>query len=343
MYLAAAGVGMLGVVDPDVVDLSNLQRQVLHGTPDVGRAKVESASERLGALNPHVEVRAYAEKLTASNALELLDGWDVVVDGSDNFPTRYLVNDACVILGLPDVYGAVSQWEGQVSVFGAPGGPCYRCLFREPPPPGMVANCAEGGVLGVLPGIIGSLQAMEALKLLLGAGNTLAGRLLLFDAMECRFREIELRRNPECPVCGDSPTQTGLIDYDLFCGLTVQPGQGGVEANGESVPQLTPEEAARRLEWPEGDRPFLVDVREEGEWAVGNLSAFGARLIPLGSLEARADELPRDREILVYCRMGSRGDEAGRRLRALGFSRVTNLAGGLLRWAELIDPEIPVP
>jgi adenylyltransferase/sulfurtransferase len=195
----------------------------------------------------------------------------------------------------------------------------------------------------VLPGIIGSLQAMEALKLLLGAGNTLAGRLLLFDAMECRFREIELRRNPECPVCGDSPTQTGLIDYDLFCGLTVQPGQGGVEANGESVPQLTPEEAARRLEWPEGDRPFLVDVREEGEWAVGNLSAFGARLIPLGSLEARADELPRDREILVYCRMGSRGDEAGRRLRALGFSRVTNLAGGLLRWAELIDPEIPVP
>ncbi len=338
MYLAAAGVGSLGIIDHDIVDASNLQRQILHSTSDVGRAKVDSAVQRLGELNPHISVVPYAERLTAENALELLEPWDVIIDGSDNFPTRYLVNDACVLLGRPDVYGAVSQWEGQVAVFGAEGGPCYRCLFREPPPPGLVTNCAEGGVLGVLPGIVGSLQALEALKLVLGVGRTLAGRLLLFDAMECRFREIELRRNPDCPVCGDQPTQTSLIDYDLFCGV-----KDPVASTDSGVDQIGPREAAQQLQRSGADRPFLLDVRELGEWAVGNLAELGAQHIPLGQLGERSNELPRDRDILVYCRMGGRGLDACRQLHAAGFSRVVNLDGGLLRWAETIDSEIAVP
>jgi molybdopterin/thiamine biosynthesis adenylyltransferase/rhodanese-related sulfurtransferase len=338
LYLAAAGVGTLGLVDFDVVDATNLQRQILHGTRDVGRPKLDSAADRIADVNPHVHVVRHETRLDSANALEILTGYDVVVDGTDNFPTRYLVNDACVMLGKPNVYGSIFRWEGQVSVFATKGGPCYRCLFREPPPPGLVPNCAEGGVLGVLPGIIGSLQAMETIKLLLGVGDTLAGRLLLFDGLQISWREVALRRNPDCPVCGDHPTQTELIDYEVFCGLRPEPG--ATDVGQQAVPELGAEEVARRLE---GETPpFLLDVREPWEWMAGSLEALGARLIPLGELEERMQEVPRGRAVVVYCRVGERSRTAALRLIGAGRTEVYNLTGGLQAWAREVDPDLPV-
>jgi adenylyltransferase/sulfurtransferase len=335
LYLAAAGVGTLGIVDADLVDLSNLQRQVLHGIHQLGQRKVTSAQDRLWQLNPNVEVVPHPIRLTAANALETLAPYDLVVDGSDNFPTRYLVSDACVLSGKPYVYGAVDRWEGQVSVFSTPGGPCYRCLFREPPPPGLVPTCAEAGVLGVLPGIIGSIQAAEAIKTVLGVGETLAGRLLLFDALALTFREVGLRRNPDCPVCGDHPTQTGLVDYDLFCG--VEPD--GTPAGREPLPQLSPRELAVALE--SESAPFLLDVREPHEWEIGNLSSRGAVLIPYGQVRAKAGDLPRDRPIVVYCHVGVRSALVADTLRSVGFENVANLNGGYLAWIREVDSSLP--
>ena len=338
LYLAAAGVGTIGIVDFDDVDVSNLQRQILHGTGDVGRHKLDSAADRLEDVNPHVEVVGHPQRLTSENALEILKGYDVVVDGTDNFPTRYLVNDACVLLGTPNVYGSVFRWEGQVSVFATKGGPCYRCLFREPPPPGLVPNCAEGGVLGVLPGIIGSMQAMETIKLLLGKGVGLAGRLLIFDALEMTWREIALRRNPECPVCSDSPTQTGLIDYELFCGVT-RPGEGSLHS-AEDFEELDAASVAALL--ASDTPPYLIDVREPWEWAVSSLAERGARLIPLAELGDRLGEVPKETPVVVYCRSGQRGQSAARQLVAGGYGPVSNLSGGLLSWAESVEPGLPV-
>ena len=338
LYLAAAGVGTIGLVDFDTVEASNLQRQLLHGTKDVGRSKLESARDRLLDVNPHVEVVLHDTRLSSEDALDVLGPYDVVVDGTDNFPTRYLVNDACVLLGKPNVYGSVFRWEGQLSVFATADGPCYRCLFREPPPPGLVPNCAEGGVLGVLPGIIGSAQAMETIKLLLGVGTTLAGRLLLFDALEMSWREIALRRNPECPVCGDAPTQTELIDYELFCGVKPDPA---AEAPGEvDVLEVSAAEVAEQLasEVP----PFLLDVREPWEWAVSSLVDRGARLIPLDEVEERMAEIPPDRAVVVYCRSGQRSLTAARKVAASGRGPVTSLRGGIAAWAQEIEPGLPV-
>lgn len=335
LYLAAAGVGTLGLVDFDVVDATNLQRQILHGTRDVGRPKLDSAADRLRDVNPHVEVARHETRLSSENALGIIEGYDVVVDGTDNFPTRYLVNDACVLLGKPNVYGSIFRWEGQVSVFATQGGPCYRCLFREPPPPGLVPNCAEGGVLGVLPGIIGSLQAMETVKLLLGVGDTLAGRLLIFDALEMSWREVSLSRNPACPVCGDEPTQTELIDYEIFCGITRDGSVGG-----PPVDEMEPGELARRLA---GDEPpLVVDVRERWEWLVGNLDDRGAVLIPLGELADRMGEVPRDRPVVFVCRSGHRSLTAARSFLEAGYPRVFNLKGGVVAWARDVDPDMAV-
>jgi len=338
LYLAAAGVGTLGLVDHDVVDATNLQRQILHGTRDVGRSKLDSAVDRLADVNPHVEVVRHETRLTSANALDVLADYDVVVDGTDNFPTRYLVNDACVLLGKPNVYGSIFRWEGQVSVFATKGGPCYRCLFREPPPPGLVPNCAEGGVLGVLPGIIGSLQAMETIKLLLGVGESLAGRLLIFDALEMSWREVRLRHNPDCPVCGDAPTQRELIDYELFCG--VAPDGSPLPTEPATVPELDAAELAARLssEVP----PFLLDVREPWEWQVSNLESRGAVLIPLGALDERLTEVPRDRPVVVYCRSGQRSLDAAERLSRAGAAEVYNLRGGILAWARDVEPGLAV-
>jgi sulfur-carrier protein adenylyltransferase/sulfurtransferase len=337
LYLAAAGVGTLGIVDFDIVDATNLQRQLLHGTSDVGRPKTDSARDRLHEVNPHVRVEAVAERLGAGNALDLFREYEVVVDGSDNFPTRYLANDACVLTGRPYVYGSVFRWEGQNSVFAAPGGPCYRCLFAEPPPPGLVPSCAEAGVLGVLPGIVGSVQALEAIKLLLGVGDTLAGRLLLFDAMRLRFREMQLRRDPDCPLCGETPTIRELIDYDRFCGITPEPE--GTPSMNDTVPEITPTELKARLD--RGDRPTIIDVREPNEWEIGNLEPHGARLIPLGDLPDRADEIDTAEEIVLHCRSGARSARALDFLRARGYTRLWNLKGGILAWSDEVDASIP--
>lgn len=337
LYLAAAGVGTLGLVDFDVVDTTNLQRQVIHGTADVGRPKIESATERIRDINPHVRVEPHPVRLTSANALEIFREYDVVVDGTDNFPTRYLANDACVLLGKPYVYGSIFRFEGQNSVFATEGGPCYRCLFAEPPPPGMVPSCAEGGVLGVLPGIVGTIQALETIKLLLGLGETLAGRLLIFDALRMKFRELRLKRDPECPVCGDHPTVTDLIDYERFCGITndEQDDEGMMNEEQElSVLQLK-----ERLD--KGDRPQLVDVREPYEWDIGNLGPQGAKLIPLKELPNRLSEIDRDREVVVYCRSGARSARAADFLRGQGYGRVLNMEGGILAWSDEIDPTIP--
>ena len=339
LYLAAAGVGTLGIVDFDTVDESNLQRQLLHGTKDIGRSKLESAAARLRDVNPHVQVVKHGTRLSSADALQVVADYDVVVDGTDNFPTRYLVNDACVLSGKPNVYGSVFRWEGQASVFATKGGPCYRCLFREPPPPGLVPNCAEGGVVGVLPGIIGSIQALETLKLLLGVGTSLAGRLLIFDALALEWREVTLRRNPACPICGDHPTQTGLIDYDVFCGVTSGPRAGG-GAEGQDVPDVEPSVVAAQLASEEP--PFLLDVREPWEWAVSNLADRGARLIPLKELESRLGEIPADRPVVVYCRTGQRSLDAALLMREAGWARVTNLRGGIVAWAREIEPGLPV-
>ena len=343
LYLAAAGVGTIGMVDDDVVDESNLQRQLLHGTRDVGRSKLDSAVERLFDVNPNVKIEPHYTRLSSSNALEIFGGYDVVVDGTDNFPTRYLVNDACVLLGIPNVYGSVFRWEGQVSVFASKSGPCYRCLFREPPPPGLVPNCAEGGVLGALPGIIGTMQAMEAIKLILGAGKSLVGRLMIFDALEMSWREVALRRNPTCPVCGDEPTQLNLIDYDVFCGVKSEPGgevTGASETDVGTVEEIVPREASRLL--GEEVPPFLLDVREPWEWAVSNLGDHGARLISLGELTDRMSEVPSDRSVIVYCRSGQRSRTGVRLLLEGGRRNVLSLRGGLKAWSDEVDSSIRV-
>jgi molybdopterin/thiamine biosynthesis adenylyltransferase/rhodanese-related sulfurtransferase len=332
LYLAAAGVGKLGLVDFDVVDFTNLQRQVTFGTSDVGKFKSEAARVRLSNLNPDIQIESFETQLTSDNALELFKGFDIIVDGTDNFPTRYLVNDACILLGKPNVYGSIFRFEGQATVFGMPDGPCYRCLYPEPPPPGLVPSCAEGGVLGVLPGIVGSIQAMETIKLILGAGDSLKGRLLLFDALGMKFRELKLRKNPSCPVCGPNPTITKLIDYFEFCGVR------GEEAPGPNVqvPEITPKELKSRLD--RGDDLFILDVREPHEFQICNLNGH---LIPLGELTRRVHELDSSREIVAHCRSGKRSAEAVDFLSKAGFRKILNLKGGILAWSDEVDPSVP--
>jgi adenylyltransferase/sulfurtransferase len=333
LYLAAAGVGTLGIVDFDTVDLSNLQRQVLHGTSDVGRPKIDSARDRIVDLNPHVVVETHRTPLTSANALEILAKYDIVVDGTDNFPTRYLVNDACVMLGKPNVYGSIFRFEGQASVFSSAEGPCYRCLFPHPPPPGLVPSCAEGGVLGVLPGLVGTIQATETLKLILGIGDTLSGRLLLIDTLGMRFHTVRVPRDPNCPACGTREI-TELVDYEAFCGMP-----GGMvtkeSTNGE-MSEITPSELAKRLAAHE--EFTLIDVREPYEWQIGRIE--GARLIPLGTLQDEISTLDSATEIVVYCRSGKRSADAVRQLNAAGF-RATNVTGGILRWSDDVDPSVP--
>ena len=338
LYLAAVGVGTLGLVDFDEVDATNLQRQILHGTKDIGRAKLDSARERLADVNPHVSVVTHDVRLDSSNALEILGPYDIVADGTDNFPTRYLVNDACVLLGRPNVYGSVFRWEGQASVFASDGGPCYRCLFREPPPPGLIPNCAEAGVLGVLPGIIGSIQALEVIKLILGCGDTLSGRLLIFDALEMSWREMAVSRNTDCPVCGDEPTQTAPIDYEYFCGLKT-PIEGKEGENVDTFGDVEAGELNDRLASEEP--PFLLDVRQPHEWDIVNLEPEGAVMIPLAELPDRLDEIPADREIVVYCRTGARSATAAQMLVDEGYSSVFNFVGGIHAWVDEVDPSLP--
>jgi len=333
LYLAAAGVGEIGMVDFDTVDLSNLQRQVLYSTSDVGRPKLVAAKERIESLNPGTHVVPHELRLSSENALEVLAPYDVVVDGTDNFPTRYLVNDAAVLLGKPSVYGSIYRFEGQVSVFDARHGPCYRCLYPEPPPPDLVPSCAEAGVLGVLPGLIGVLQATETVKLLLGRGESLIGRLLLYDALALKFRELKIRKNPQCVLCSPHATQKGLIDYPAFCGV---PAPGAAPVN-DGVPRVEPE--ALHAELASSEPPLLVDVREPGEWAIAHLP--GARLIPKGELAERVDELTRASKLVLYCRSGIRSAEATRFLLDLGFSNVRTLHGGINAWAQRVDPSIP--
>ena len=331
LYLAAAGVGTLGIVDFDIVDLTNLQRQVIHGTEDVGRKKLDSAGDRIAAINPHVNVHKFETRLTSANALQLFGDFDIIVDGTDNFPTRYLVNDACVLTGKPNVYGSIFRFEGQASVFATQDGPCYRCLYPEPPPPGVVPSCAEGGVLGILPGLVGIIQATETIKLILGSGESLIGRLLLVDALAMRFRELKVRKNPDCPVCGDHPTVTQLIDYEQFCGI-----RGEEKPVAATMQDMTPEELKRRLD--AGENLFVLDVREPNEYQICNL---GGHLIPLNDLPKRVSELDSNREIVVHCKLGGRSAKAVDFLRQSGFSKVHNLDGGINAWAERVDPKMP--
>src|SRR5271165_2313750 len=332
LYLTAAGVGHIGLVDFDVVDFTNLQRQVTFGTSDVGKPKTAAAKARLSNLNPDVEITSYEIKLTSENALELFKDYDVIVDGTDNFPTRYLVNDACVLLGKPNVYGSIFRFEGQVTVFGMPDGPCYRCLYPAPPPPGLVPSCAEGGVLGVLPGIIGSLQALETIKLILGRGDSLVGRLLLFDALTMKFRELKLRKNSSCPMCGTHRKIHELIDYNEFCGI-----RGEEEAGSDlHVPEITAHELKERLD--RGDDLFILDVREPHEYQICNLQGH---LIPLGELPRRMHELDSAREIVAHCKSGKRSAQAVDFLRQAGFRKVYNLHGGILSWSTEVDPSVP--
>jgi molybdopterin/thiamine biosynthesis adenylyltransferase/rhodanese-related sulfurtransferase len=343
MYLAAAGVGRLGLVDYDVVSYSNLQRQVIHGSSDVGRPKLDSAKDRINDINPFVQVDTYDVPLSSANALEIFEPYDVIVDGTDNFPTRYLTNDACVLLGKPNVYGSIFRFEGQASVFYAEEGPCYRCLFPEPPPPGLVPSCAEGGVLGVLPGTIGAIQATETIKLILGTGTSLIGRLLLYDALNMAFDEVRLRKNPKCPVCGENPTITELIDYEQFCGMPAHDQSLYTSGrNGEAlkdVPQMSPSELKARLD--AGEQPLILDVREPHEWEISNLSDEGAILIPKDQVLERMGELDTAREIVVQCRTGGRSAQVVKVLQQHGFTKIHNLDGGINRWAEEIDPELP--
>jgi adenylyltransferase/sulfurtransferase len=331
MYLAAAGVGTLGLVDFDVVDYSNLQRQVIHGTKDVGRPKLLSARDRILDINPNTKLELYETFLSSENALDIVREYDIVIDGTDNFPTRYLVNDACVLTGKPNVYGSIFRFEGQASVFWAERGPCYRCLYPEPPPPGMVPSCAEGGVLGILPGIIGCLQANEAVKLILGKGEPLIGRLVLFDAMRARFRELRLRKDPQCPICGEHPTIRELIDYEEFCGIHPEP-------EAPSGSDLTPGELNERLR--RGDPLYLLDVRNPEEWEICRLPS--AHLIPLPELPARMNELDSANEIVAYCKVGGRSARAVELLRQSGFGKLHNLAGGINAWSREVDPSVPL-
>jgi adenylyltransferase/sulfurtransferase len=339
MYLAAAGIGRIGIVDFDVVDHSNLQRQIIHGTPDVGRSKLQSAKDKIQALNPHVQVDLYETSLTSQNALELFKPYDVIIDGTDNFPTRYLVNDACVLTGKPNAYGSIFRFEGQASVFGTKDGPCYRCLYPEPPPPGLVPSCAEGGVLGVLPGIIGLIQATEAMKLMLGIGEPLIGRFLIYDALKMRFRELKLRKDPDCPVCGTHPTVTKLIDYEQFCGIRPEPVQATATPTGGTVNdwEITAVELKKRID--AGEDLQIVDVREPNEYQINRIP--GSVLIPLGELPRRYQELDPDREMVLHCKMGGRSAKAQDFLRTVGFNRTKNLKGGVLAWVDQVDPSQP--
>jgi len=332
-YLAAAGIGTLGLVDFDVVDASNLQRQIIHSTKDIGRKKLDSAEEKLTALNPDLKVVKHETMLSSANALEILKDYDIVADGTDNFPTRYLVNDACVLLGKPNVYGSIFRFEGQASVFATREGPCYRCLYPEPPPPGLVPSCAEGGVLGVLPGLVGVIQATEVIKLILGKGTSLAGRLLLVDSLNMRFRELKLRKNPECPVCGAHPTVTELIDYQQFCGILPESKEEKAMKNG--IPQMTVKELKRRMD--AGEDPYILDVREPFEFQIAQI---GGKLIPQNEVPLRLSEIPREREIVVQCKSGGRSQRIAEFLKQEGFPSVVNLAGGILAWSDEIDPTV---
>ena len=332
MYLAAAGIGRIGLVDFDVVDFTNLQRQVIHGTKDVGRKKLDSAADTMLDINPYVEIDRHETALTSENALQILKDYDIVVDGTDNFPTRYLVNDACVLLGKPNVYGSIFRFEGQATVFAYPGGPCYRCLYPEPPPPGLVPSCAEGGVLGILPGTIGLIQATETVKLILGIGEPLVGRLLLYDALAMRFRELKLRRNPECPVCGDHPTIRELIDYEQFCGIPNQTHEP-VAVEGD----IDPVEVKAKID--RGDPFVLIDVREPHEYQICKIPY--AKLIPLGDLPKRVNELDSADEIVAHCKSGIRSAKAVDFLKQAGFKKVRNMKGGILAWSDKVDPTVP--
>jgi adenylyltransferase/sulfurtransferase len=332
LYLAAAGIGTIGIVDFDVVDESNLQRQIIHGTSDVGRPKVESARDKIKDINPNVEVRVHEEALTSENALEVFADYDVIVDGTDNFPTRYLVNDACVLLGKPNVYGSIFRFEGQASVFWAEEGPCYRCLYPEPPPPGLVPSCAEGGVLGILPGAIGVVQATEAVKLILGIGEPLIGRLMLYDALGMSFREMKLRKDPNCPLCGENPTVTELIDYEEFCGIPQ--ANAAEEKNG--VPEITVQELKQKMD--DGEDINVLDVREPHEYEVANI---GVRLVPLGELPRRLAEFDQNENFAIHCKTGGRSAKAVKLLQDAGFGNVYNVKGGITAWSDEIDPSVP--
>jgi adenylyltransferase/sulfurtransferase len=332
MYLAAAGVGTIGIVDFDIVDESNLQRQIIHGTKDVGRKKMESARDTIKDINPNVEVIEFEEALSSENALDIFKDFDIIVDGTDNFPTRYLVNDACVLLGKPNVYGSIFRFEGQASVFWAEHGPCYRCLYPEPPPPGLVPSCAEGGVLGILPGAIGVVQATETVKLILGAGDSLVGRLMLYDALGMSFREMKLRKDPDCPVCGENPTVTELIDYEEFCGIP----QAAAAEKENGVPEITVSELKSKME--NGSNTYVLDVREPHEYEVANI---GVPLIPLGELPDRMSELNQNDEIAVHCKTGGRSAKAVKLLQDAGFANVYNVKGGITAWSEEIDARVP--
>ncbi len=334
LYLAAAGVGHIGLVDFDVVDFTNLQRQILHGTKDVGRKKLDSAADRMLDINPHIEIIRHEVALTSENALDILKDYEIVVDGTDNFPTRYLVNDACVLLGKPNVYGSIFRFEGQATVFAYPGGPCYRCLYPEPPPPGLVPSCAEGGVLGILPGVIGVVQATETVKLILGKGEPLVGRLMLYDALAMRFRELKLRRNPECPVCGEHPTVRQLIDYHQFCGV---PQHEPPPPAGLTEWEVDPLEVKSKMD--RGDRFVLIDVREPHEFQICRIP--GSRLIPLGELVKRLSELDSAEDIVAHCKSGMRSGKAVDFLRQAGFRKVKNMKGGILAWSDKVDPRVP--
>ena len=337
LYLAAAGVGTIGIVDFDVVDYSNLQRQVIHSTSDVGRSKLASAKDRLLGLNPHIKIDTYETALSSKNALELFRPYDVILDGTDNFPTRYLVNDACVILGKPNAYGSIFRFEGQASVFATKNGPCYRCLYPEPPPPGLVPSCAEGGVLGVLPGIIGTIQATEAVKLIMGIGEPLIGRFLIYDALRMKFRELKLKKDPDCPVCGTHPTVRELIDYEQFCGVAPSAPEAVVTAAQDNETETTVTELKKKMDAK--DDFFLLDVREPNEFQIGRIP--GSTLIPLGEVPQRVNEIPRDKEIIVHCKMGGRSAKAATFLRQQGFKNVKNLTGGILAWSDKVDPSVP--
>ena len=333
LYLAAAGVGKLGLVDFDVVDFTNLQRQVIHSTSTVGKPKLDSARDRLSGLNPHIEIATYETALSSQNALDLFRDYDIIADGTDNFPTRYLVNDACVLLGKPNVYGSIFRFEGQASVFATEEGPCYRCLYPEPPPPGLVPSCAEGGVLGILPGLIGVVQATEVVKLIMGNGSSLVGRLLLYDALEMKFRELKLRKNTECPICGPNRTIHELIDYNQFCGITPEPPPPPGLTEFELNPEDVKEKIDRREEF------YLLDVREPHEVQICTIP--GSHLIPLGQVTARVNELNSADEIVVYCRSGKRSGQAVEFLKKAGFRKVKNMRGGILAWSDQVDPSVP--
>jgi adenylyltransferase/sulfurtransferase len=334
MYLAAAGVGTIGLVDFDTVDASNLQRQIIHGSRDIGRPKIASARDRLNDINPHVRIVGHETRLTSANALDIIGQYDIVADGTDNYPTRYLVNDACVLLGKPNVYGSIFRFEGQASVFGAKDGPCYRCLYPEPPPPGLVPSCAEGGVLGVLPGIVGTIQATETIKLILGDGEPLVNRLLLFDAWTMRFRELKLRKNPDCPMCGTHPTIKSLIDYEEFCGI----GTPAPAADSSQLEEITAVELKRRIDL--GRDIQLIDVREPHEYAIARLP--NTTLIPLGQITSRRSEIDPSKETIVFCKVGVRSAAAVHRLKQAGFTgRLINLKGGILAWSNDVDPSVP--